>query len=167
MSCYTPRKKDKWLYSCSRVLWALSALYAVIQLFIPYCPLPALILICVLLFLSLLSSMHKELNLWPGRPLLPIDLAVIVTGIAGAIMAVLCFIVLFDGYPEIVDGVYSIVNHGNFVRQVTQNEYRWLTLCNKMLFPCGLLAISALVTHHCGITWFLQVEYAAKQQRDG
>ncbi len=50
---------------------------------------------------------------------------------------------LFQGSPEIVDGVYVRTSHGEITATLTQQEWQFLTLCERMLFALAFLCGSS------------------------
>lgn len=65
----------------------------------------------------------------------------------------LVFIGLFSliasgGGPEIIDGTYYLTSHGHIVRPVSYGWFVYLSICETLLFSCGILFFSTHLFLH-------------------
>lgn len=59
------------------------------------------------------------------------------------VLFLLVFFSMFPGSPDIVDGAYVRTSHGDITATLTQQEYQFLTLCERMMAPLFCLCASS------------------------
>lgn len=62
-------------------------------------------------------------------------------------------VILREGGPRIVDGVYWIVDHGKQVRQITEKEYLRLCMAEARMFIGQFLMFNAVFLAYFGEEW--------------
>ena len=67
-------------------------------------------------------------------------------------------LLVVQGGPEVVNGAYCIVDHGEVVRTVSKNWFFYFTLCEDFLFIFGILIFSSSITQEIR-TLYLQKTY--------
>ena len=73
-----------------------------------------------------------------------LDIAVFISGVVAKVGMAVGFVSLMisGGGPEIVDGVYCVVSHGDILYDISRNLYVYLSVCEYMLMFCGLLVFT-------------------------
>ncbi len=151
MSEYTPRRKDTILYRIALTLWAGSVLS------IPLCLLWDAAQLLAMLFFVASASVGVIAKLFPGdfplpeKPWLALDKCLVASATVSAILAGIggASLAVFGGNPATLDGQYALVSHGTLVRYVSKPVFDYLTICSRIMAPCGFLCFSALVAIGC------------------
>jgi len=87
-----------------------------------------------------------------------LGIAVFISGVIAKVGMAVGFISLMisGGGPAIVDGAYCVVNHGDIVRNISQNLYLYLSVCEYMLMFCGLLIFTTYMFNRIRNIYLLQ-----------
>lgn len=166
MSEYTPRRKDNILYRIALTLWAGSVLS------IPFCLIWDAAQLLAILFFVFSALVGVIAKLFPGdfplpeRPWQPLDKCLVASAAVGVILAGIggASLAGFGGNPAILDGQYALVNHGALVRYVSKPVFDYLTICSRIMAPCGFLCFSTLVAIGCRNEYRNQREYRRQEQ---
>lgn len=166
MSEYTPRPKDNILYRIALTLWAGSVLS------IPFCLIWDAAQLLAILFFVFSALVGVIAKLFPGdfplpeRPWQPLDKCLVASAAVGVILAGIggASLAGFGGNPAILDGQYALVNHGALVRYVSKPVFDYLTICSRIMAPCGFLCFSTLVAIGCRNEYRNQREYRRQEQ---
>ena len=59
------------------------------------------------------------------------------------------FIIFFNGGPSIDNGIYCIMNHSTFIREITQEEYIRLSRIERLFFTSGLALMRSGIMLNC------------------
>lgn len=146
MSTLSTRQKVTLLYALSVAFMGLMLLYVLLLLFFELRPELPVIALIPLIVLQLAAGMFGKDTPRPrlSRPYRPLDLLLLAVRTLAFIAFLFFFFSLWNGgSPEQVDGAYCLMSHGEVVRYVEEAEYRFYALCERIAFPCALLAISA------------------------
>ena len=166
MAMYPPHRKDNILYRISLTLWAGSALS------IPFCLIWDAAQLLAILFFAFSTLVGVIAKLFPGdfplpeKPWHPLDKCLVASAAVGAIFAGIGGTSLagFGGNPAILDGQYALVNHGALVRHVSKPVFDYLTICSRIMAPCGFLCFSTLVAIGCRNEYRNQRAYRRQKQ---
>lgn len=62
-------------------------------------------------------------------------------------LSAVCFFSLFvvGGSPQIIDGAYCLVNHGQIIRYVSSNSFLYFSICDRVVFSSVILYFSAIL----------------------
>ena len=167
MSEYAPHRKDKILYLIALFLWAGSILS------IPFCLIWDAAILLALLFFVLSTLIGVISNQFPGdfplpqKPWLALDKCLVASAAVGVILAGIggSSLAIFGGNPTMLDGQYALVDHGTLVRYVSKPVFDFLTICSRIMAPCGFLCFSALDAIGCRNKYRNQREYQKQQCR--
>ena len=165
MSEYTPRRKDTILYRIALTLWAGSVLS------IPLCLLWDTAQLLAMLFFVASASVGLIAKLFPGdlplpkKPWQSLDKALVASAIIGLIFAGIggASLAVFGGTPAMLDEQYALIDHGTLVRYVSKPVFDYLTICARIMVPCGFLCFSALDAIGCRNEYRNQREYQKQQ----
>lgn len=166
MSEYAPHRKDNILYRIALFLWAGSVLS------IPFCLIWDAAQLLAILFFVFSALVGVIAKLFPGdfplpeRPWQPLDKCLVASAAVGVILAGIggASLAGFGGNPAILDGQYTLVNHGALVRYVSKPVFDYLTICSRIMAPCGFLCFSTLVAIGCRNEYRNQREYRRQEQ---
>ena len=161
MSEYTPRRKDTILYRIALTFWAGSVLSVPLCLFWNAAQLLAMLFFVASALVGVIAKLFPGDFPLPQKPWLALDkclvasaaVGVILAGIGGASLAV------FGGNPAMLDGQYALVSHGTLVRYMSKPVFDFLTICSRIMAPCGFLCFSSLVAIGCQNEYRNQREY--------
>lgn len=166
MSKYTPHRKDHILYRIALTLQTGSAAC------IPLCLLWDAARLLAILFFVVSALVGVIAKLFPGdfpipeKPWLALDKYLVVSAAVGVILAGIggASLAGFGGNPAILDGQYALVNHGALVRYVSKPVFDYLTICSRIMAPCGFFCFSTLVAIGCRNEYRNQREYRRQEQ---
>ena len=166
MSEYTPRRKDTILYRIALVLWAGSVLNLPLCLFWDAAQLLTVLFFVASALVGLISKLFPGDLPLPENPWQPLDKALVASTIGGLILAGIggASLAIFGGNPAMQDGQYALINHGTLVRYVSKPVFDYLTICSRIMVPCGFLCFSSLVAIGCRNEYRNQREYQQQQQ---
>ena len=87
-----------------------------------------------------------------------LDIAVSISETIGMIgmFIGLVSLLLSGGGPEIVDGMYCVMSHGDTLYNISQNLYLYLSACEYMLVFCGLLVFTTYMFNRIRNIYLLQ-----------
>ena len=69
-------------------------------------------------------------------------------------------ILIGGGGPEIIDEAYCLVNHGDIVREISEGWFMYFTICEMLLFTCGILYFSTLMALRIRALYLIQKQWA-------
>ena len=58
-------------------------------------------------------------------------------------------LMIYGGNPEIIDGTYQIISHGEFVKEITQNEYFMLNIFSRYCWVSFILMFFNICLFRC------------------
>ena len=90
-----------------------------------------------------------------------IDYCLIVSKYVSISLAAIGFtsILIGGGGPEIIDETYCLVNHGDIVRQISEGWYIYFTICEMLLFACGMLYFSTFMALRIRALYLIQKQH--------
>ena len=161
MSEYTPRRKDTILYRIALVLWAGSVLSILLSLFWNTAQLLAMLFFVASALVGLIAKLFPGDFPLPEKPWQSLDKALLASAIGGLILASIggASLAVFGGSPAMLDEQYALIDHGTLVRYVSKPVFDYLTICARIMIPCGFLCFSSLVTIGCRNEYRNQREY--------
>ncbi len=141
---------SKVLYYISLFVWGLNIICAVGELFINVPGIWIIVVFIAVLIEGVCSGAFGDESIFPdslGHKRF-LDYCLIVSAVISIGCSVLCggALLLVGGGPEIVDGTYCIVSHGEIVRTLfSPGWYLFFVVCDKLWFGCGILIFSSIM----------------------
>ena len=166
MSEYTPRRKDTILYRIALTFWAGNVLSIPLCLFWDAVQLLAMLLFVASALVGIIAKLFPGDFPIPEKPWFLLDKVLVASAVGGLILAGIggASLAVFGGTPAMLDGQYALIDHGTLVRYVSKPVFDYLTICSRIMVPCGFLCFSTLVATGCRNEYRNQREYQKQQQ---
>ena len=105
-----------------------------------------------------LGQKSKDRPKVPREQMEALDYALIAAEMLSAAAAVFCFLMLLisKGGPEVIDGAYYIVSHGDIVREISREYLCFLSCCDRWLFSGGLIVFTSHIACDIRARYVLQ-----------
>ena len=137
---------SKPTYYFSLLTWVLNVFYVVIPFFFDISGLWFVAFFASVLFQGAISGAFYDETLVPKmtKPYKVMDYCLIASKYVSISLATVSFISLLigGGGPEIMDEAYCLVNHGEIVRYLSIEWFIYFSVCDMLLFSCGILFFS-------------------------
>jgi len=105
-----------------------------------------------------LGRQSKDRPKVPKEQMEALDYALIATEILSAAADAFCLLMLLisKGGPEVMDGAYYIVSHGDIVREISREYLCFLSCCERWLFSGGLIVFTSHIACDIRARYVLQ-----------
>lgn len=153
-------KINKFIYSFSLLTWIANICFVILYFFLDFSAIWILIIFISNFLQVLFFIKNTDCNENEIKPHALIDHLLNISKYISICVTAICFVSLLvvQGGPEVVNGIYCIVDHGEVVRTVSKNWFFYFTLCKDFLFIFGILIFSSSITQEIR-TLYLQKTY--------
>ncbi len=155
-----PIQISRFLYAASLFIWFFSLFNVVLQLITGMIGWLWIAIFFANIIQGFFSGAFREDRAVPANALPKkfLDRCIGISQGLSITCSLLCLLILLGsgGGPEIVNGDYCIVNHGELVQTISKNLYWHLTICERLLFACGILVFSSSMTKRIRTFYLLQ-----------
>lgn len=142
----TVKRVGKPLYYFSMLTWLLNMILIVISFFFGGSGIWLVAIFASVFIQGIASGAFSDETAVPQAPspckILDHCLLVSKYFSGGAMTIGFLSILIGGGGPEVVDGVYCLVNHGDIVRTLSEGWFLYFSICELAMFFCGMLFFS-------------------------
>ena len=151
---------SKPLYCFSLLTWLLNVCFVVVPFFLDVSKLWPVVFFASVAIQGASSGAFSDKTLVPkmSKPYKVIDYCLIITKHISTGLAAIGFISLLvgGGSPEIINETYCLVNHGDIVRYISYEWFVYFSICDMLLFSCGILFFSTYMALRIRTLYCLQ-----------
>lgn len=137
---------SKPLYCFSLLTWFLNICFVVLPFFLDVSGLWFVAVFASVVIQGFSSGAFFDETLVPQmpKPYKAIDDCLILSKYISISLAAVGFISLFigGGGPEMIGESYCLVNHGEIVRYISDKWFLYFSICEILIFSCGILYFS-------------------------
>ena len=151
---------NKFIYCFSLLTWIINICFIFIPFFFEISGIWVVGIFVSILIQGIVSGAFFDETLVPKiKPKRNIiDYCLITSKYVSISLAAVSFssLLIGGGGPEIIDEAYCLVNHGDIVRKISEGWFIYFTICEMLLFTCGILYFSTFMTLRIRALYLIQ-----------
>ena len=140
---------NKFIYCFSLITWLANVCFIFIPFFFEVSGFWIVGIFISVLIQGIVSGAFFDETLIPktAKKHKAIDYCLIVSKYVSISLAAIGFISLLigGGGPEVIDETYCLINHGEIVQKISEEWFIYFSICEMLLFTCGILYFSTFM----------------------
>jgi hypothetical protein len=143
-----PRHINRFVYFLSLLTWLMNVCLVFIPFFFDVSGLWLLVIFASVFIQAIASGAFYDETLLPEiHERKMIDYCLLASKYIAHSLTAISFVSLLigGGSPDMIDGAYCLVNHGQIIRYISGNWYIYFVICHAFAFTCGMLTFSTMM----------------------